>query len=77
MARTAVATKTPRSAVAVGYRNQSVSVSDGTQDQDYWWLQALQQGNDAGLQWLLDQYGTWIYSKAYRMLQSHEDAEEA
>ena len=77
MARTAVATKTPRSAVAAGYRNQSVSVSDGTQDQDYWWLQALQQGNDAGLQWLLDQYGTWIYSKAYRMLQSHEDAEEA
>ncbi|MBT3267859.1 RNA polymerase sigma factor [Candidatus Poribacteria bacterium] len=78
MARTAVATKTPtKGAVAVGYRNQSVSVSDGTTDQDYWWLQALQQGNDTGLQWLLDQYGTWIYSKAYRMLQSHEDAEEA
>jgi len=77
MQGTAVATKPPKATVAVGRRNQSVSVSDGSPDQDYWWLKALQKGNDAGLQWLLDQYGTWIYSKAYRMLQSHEDAEEA
>jgi hypothetical protein len=45
--------------------------------EELWWLAALQEGDEDGLRWLLRQYGTWIYSKAYRMLGSHEDAEEA
>ncbi|MBM3214342.1 RNA polymerase sigma factor [Candidatus Poribacteria bacterium] len=46
-------------------------------DDEMWWLASLQNGHEEGLRWLLRQYGTWIYSKAYRMLGNHEDAEEA
>jgi RNA polymerase sigma-70 factor (ECF subfamily) len=48
-----------------------------TSGEELWWLAALQQGDEGGLRWLLRQYGTWIYGKAYRMLGNHEDAEEA
>lgn len=44
---------------------------------DLWWLSALQRGDERGLKWLVQQYGRWIYSKAFRILGSHEDAEEA
>ena len=46
-------------------------------EDDRWWLESLRRRDEAGLRWLIDQYGNWIYSKAYRMLASHEDAEEA
>jgi len=48
-----------------------------TSGEELWWLAALQEGDEEGLRWLIRQYGTWIYAKAYRMLGNHEDAEEA
>ena len=78
MSSTSVAAESPvamkeskRSRVPSGFQESAAP------DADQWWVEALQQGNESGLQHLVSHYGTWIYSKAYRMLGSHEDAEEA
>ncbi len=40
-------------------------------------LDALSRQDEAGLRDLFDRYGPWVYGIAYRMLGSHQDAEEA
>lgn len=43
----------------------------------YWWVIAIRNGDQRGLDYVIEQFGSWIYARAYRMLGNHPDAEEA
>ncbi|MDE0020018.1 MAG: RNA polymerase sigma factor [Candidatus Poribacteria bacterium] len=47
------------------------------EEEDLWWLQALQNGDEAGFNYVYERYRRQIYSRVYQVLKNHEDAEEA
>ena len=46
-------------------------------EEDLWWLRALQNGDEAGFNYVYERYRRQIYSRVYQVLKNHQDAEEA
>ena len=60
----------------------SVSMKDGSsnstqEEEDLWWLKALQNGDETAFNYVYERYRRQIYSRVYQVLKNHQDAEEA